>query len=370
MILIYDYQQLFSFDTPQNEEGKLFIENFKSLKKTRNYSFKFKKIFFKKAYESAFISNHCNGRIVENYFLNQNYANDKNFSLKNKTSDQKLNYMLEKRTNYSVLLFFQDYEKEIDLKDREALGFIIFEHLPGHALYLDIICGKAGTGSVILQSFINYANEILASSIRLHALIDVTRYYSRFGFDYGDSCATRISSSTNPKINTNLDLIEIYKGADEYIKGLKFRPKENGGPEFDNATELRNQNWRKFINFLQSKSINASEEEYAAEEERNLRRKREGVTEKVVFKCKSKTILSEQEIPVFAETCLDAGYNMILCLRQEDPETEIKIKQKLKAFASNLYTKISKKTIVGPENYSYEQLLPGLAVLKKRQRDE
>ena len=61
---------------------------------------------------------------------------------------------------------------------------------------------------------------------------------------------------------------------------------------------------------------------------------------------------------------------MILCLRQEDPETEIKIKQKLKAFASNLYTKISKKTIVGPENYSYEQLLPGLAVLKKRHRDE
>lgn len=299
------------------------------------------KYLFEKAYESAFINNQCNDKINIAYFLNADYFDgDEDFKPRYKSNkinpfrddtERNINYMLQKRSNYGVLVLVD--------KDLVSQGFVLFEHMANDSdiLYLDIICTRPGFGSVILKAFIEFAQSIGASSIRLHSLFNVTRYYSKFGFDYGTNCNDRIVSS-----NANSYAREIYNGADEFIKEYGERIKAHNSDstkkkiEWQDKEAIRDPRWLRFINYLQSNSINASIVNLTEPSTRkSLGRNYD------VQRCKN-VIVNDFNRSQFLSTCTDTGYDMILCLGHD--KTDV---------SSSLRSRINRARVLRPTEESF-----------------
>ena len=268
--------------------------------------------FFTKAYESAYVNNHCNDHIDVAYFLNPDHFDEEiTFQPRYKTAklnpyaediQRNLDYMIDKRNNFGVLVMVDEQNM--------TNGFVLFKHLPNDTdiLYLDIICTKAGYGTPILNAFIKFAKHINASSIRLHALFDVVRYYKRFNFDYGTNCNDRINSTGSNEYER-----KIFNDADEFIKENAMRIKEYNAThknkiEFNNLKSIKDSRWLTFINYLQQHGINASTRSIEELSSRSKASKSKG--------CKN-LIINKYNENEFINNCIDTGYDMILCLREE-----------------------------------------------------
>lgn len=162
---------------------------------------------------------YCKDEINQNYFLDDQFLNmtlrGSELDAYSMTHSEKVQTFYERRQTTGTLTLY-------DTKDHtNCLGFILFKRYPKshNSVFLDIICGKPGTGRQILESFKEYCRRSGVKTIRLHALLPVIRYYSKFGFRYGKSCGSVLQNA------------QAEADADAYLQSLKAQEKTFNGPE-------------------------------------------------------------------------------------------------------------------------------------------
>jgi hypothetical protein len=101
--------------------------------------------------------------------------------------------------------------------DRKCVGFMIAEPKSDTELYMHIVCGTRGAGTMLLTDLLRYADKN-DTDVTIHALLHTFTYYARHGFEMRRSCKSNVKKI--PKWYRDRHLLEMFH-TPQFVKFLR-----------------------------------------------------------------------------------------------------------------------------------------------------